>query len=46
MDDMRQNSVKLGVAHNNTDGNKLVIFSGIAFYYGDTYIVTITRNHK
>ena len=23
---------------NNTDGNKLVIFSGIALYYGDTYI--------
>ena len=22
---------------NNTDGNKLVIFSGIALYYGDTY---------
>ena len=25
--------------HNNTDGNKLVIFSGIALYYGDNYIV-------
>ena len=24
---------------NNTDGNKLVIFSGIASYYGDNYIV-------
>ena len=24
---------------NNTDGNKLVIFSGIALYYGDNYIV-------
>ena len=24
---------------NNTDGNKLVIFSGIALYYGDTYIL-------
>ena len=24
---------------NNTDGNKLVIFSGIALYYGDTYII-------
>ena len=23
---------------NNTDGNKLVIFSGIALYYGDNYI--------
>ena len=23
---------------NNTDGNRLVIFSGIALYYGDTYI--------
>ena len=25
--------------HNNTDSNKLVIFSGIALYYGDTYIL-------
>ena len=24
---------------NNTDGNKLVIFSGIASYYGDNYLV-------
>ena len=24
---------------NNTDGNKFVIFSGIALYYGDTYII-------
>ena len=24
---------------NNTDGNKLVIFSGAALYYGDTYIL-------
>ena len=24
---------------NNTDGNKLMIFSGIALYYGDTYII-------
>ena len=24
---------------NNTDGNKLVIFSGIALYYGDNYII-------
>ena len=24
---------------NNTDSNKLVIFSGIASYYGDNYIV-------
>ena len=23
--------------HNNTDSNKLVIFSGIALYYGDIY---------
>ena len=23
----------------NTDGNKLVIFSGIALYYGDTYVI-------
>ena len=28
---------------NNTDGNKLRIFSGIALYYGDTYIINI--NH-
>ena len=26
---------------NNTDGNKLVIFSGIALYYGDNYIFSI-----
>ena len=25
--------------YNNTDGNKPVVFSGIALYYGDTYIV-------
>ena len=25
---------------NNTDGNKLVIFSGIALYYGDNYILS------
>ena len=25
---------------NNTDGNKLMIFSSIALYYGDTYIVS------
>ena len=25
--------------HNNTDGNKLVIFSSIASYCGDTYIM-------
>ena len=24
---------------NNTDGNKLVTFSGIASYYGDNYII-------
>ena len=24
--------------HNNTNGNKLVIFSGMTLYYGDTYI--------
>ena len=24
--------------HNNTDGNKLMIFSGIASYYGDNYM--------
>ena len=27
--------------HNNTDGNKLVIFSSVALYYGDTYIVIV-----
>ena len=27
---------------NNTDGNKLVIFSGIALYYGDNYIIYST----
>ena len=27
-------------AGGNTDGNKLVIFSGIALYYGDTYIIS------
>ena len=26
---------------NNTDGNKLVIFSCIALYYGDNYILTV-----
>ena len=26
--------------HSNTDGNKLMIFSGIALYYGDTYILS------
>ena len=26
---------------NNTDGNKLVIFSGIALYYGDNYITRL-----
>ena len=26
---------------NNTNGNKLVIFSGIALYYGDTYITSL-----
>ena len=28
---------------NNTDGNKLVIFSGIAWYYGDIYNIFITK---
>ena len=31
--------------HNNTDGNKLVIFSGIALYYGDTYIIVHNGMH-
>ena len=26
---------------NNTEGNKLVIFSSIALYYGDTYIYNL-----
>ena len=30
--------------HSNTDGNKLVIFSGIALYYGDTYILQTYNN--
>ena len=29
---------------NNTDGNKLVIFSGIALYYGDNYIIPCASN--
>ena len=28
---------------NDTDGNKLVIFSGIASYYGDNYIANVTN---
>ena len=28
---------------NNTDGNKLVIFSRIAWYYGDTYILSMVH---
>ena len=31
---------------NNTDGNKLVIFSGIASYYGDNYIVTVFSRYS
>ena len=27
--------------HNNTDGSKLVIFSRIALYYGETYMQTV-----
>ena len=27
--------------HNNTDGSKLVIFSSIALYYGETYMQTV-----
>ena len=30
---------------NNTDGNKLVIFSGIALCYGDTYILLLCNTH-
>ena len=30
--------------HNNTDNNKLVIFSSIALYYGDTYILLSHSN--
>ena len=29
---------------NNTDGNKLAIFSGIALYYGDNYILMLINN--
>ena len=32
------------LSRNNTDGNKLMIFSGIASYYGDNYTVSITRD--
>ena len=32
-------------SRNNTDGNKLVIFSGIALYYGDNYIVLNATSH-
>ena len=28
---------------NNTDGNKLVIFSGIALYYGANYILMLIK---
>ena len=31
---------------NNTDSNKLVIFSGIASYYGDNYIVSIMNKRR
>ena len=31
----------LWLVRNNTGGNKLVLFSGIALYYGDTYILQI-----
>ena len=30
---------------NNIDGNKLVIFSGIASYYGDNYILAASTSH-
>ena len=35
------NSLKCMGMHtcNNTDGNKLMVFSSIALYYGDTYII-------
>ena len=31
---------------NNTDSNKLVIFSGIALYYGDTNIINTEHIDK
>ena len=30
--------------YHSFDGNKLVIFSGIALYYGDTYIVALFQS--
>ena len=30
--------------HKNTDGNKLVTFSSVALYYGDTVAYSITLN--
>ena len=33
------------ITHNNTDGNKLMIFSGIALYYGDAYILSVKINY-
>ena len=30
----------------HSDGNKLVIFSGIAFYYGNNYIISSGRHVK
>jgi len=30
---------------NNTDGNKLVIFFGIASYYGDNYVLSIYHHN-
>ena len=43
---------KKKITRNNTDGNKLVIFSGIALYYGDDYtdraiiLEAYTRVHR
>ena len=34
-------AVGIVTTHNDTDGNKLVIFSSIALYYGDTYIIQV-----
>ena len=32
--------------HDNTDGNKLIIFSGIALYYSDNYILYLHESQN
>ena len=38
---VRSTSNNAGIVTRASHGNKLVIFSGIAWYYGDTYIVSV-----